>query len=158
MQAHSIMRTMDWPHLREEALSQHRQLLRQLPAGQMHDTSLETLVQGVHVVPGLLVNICFVTRIPLNLLPSPKGSVNTRLEVIYAFVLKQQIEALYPLLFARVLPLDLETFLWSTCTKCMVKKVECMKAVATLLAGRLRLCVEQVLAVKQVLTINLCCN
>ena len=88
LQALSILRTVYWPHLREEALSQHRQLLRQLPACQMHDTLLETLVQGVHVVPGLLVNICFVACIPLNLLPSPKGSLDARLEVVYAFILK----------------------------------------------------------------------
>ena len=87
-QAHSIICTMDWPHLREEALSQHRQLLRQLPACQMHDALLEALVQGVHVVPGLLLNICFVACIPLNLLPSPKGSLDARLEVVYAFILK----------------------------------------------------------------------
>ena len=76
----------------------------------MHDTLLKALIKGVCVMPLLLVYVGLVSSVPLNLLPAPQGSLDSRLEVFNALLLKEQIEALHPFLLARVLPLDLKAF------------------------------------------------
>lgn len=52
------------------------------------------------MLPWLLVNECSIACIPFHLLPPPEGCVYASLEVLNALVLKQEVEALDPLLFA----------------------------------------------------------
>lgn len=62
------------------------------------------------MLPWLLVNIVGITRIPLDLLSASQCRMNARFEVFDAFVFKQQVESLNPLLFAGILPLNLIAF------------------------------------------------